>query len=632
MAKAKKRQGKSHHSQRDIPNLDNTDFNLFGECDNTEEEKDKDKDKEDRKKYDPKNYGSWARNRKNGVVDINFIISAKKYICPDLDQILEKDNGKNVFEKFKRETGKHLFSCIKHVFPEIFLQSDAGENALLGKKTTGNGIITVEDLLMHFVACAFEKFLANDRGFCMESTHEKCGKKLYDEFKNVMMGNGKDLFGYNNPIENAYKKSSVSLSDIMAPTTLTSMDEINSAIMSTLGKGKNTSSSMSKLEHSIAKNASMEAIQSQCNSSNQVKELLLDDEDIYNIFWKRKFLPEIQDKGCREMIKRFFSEPFFSLNLNSSSSSNLSSKQSNGTEEGFMTKEFAWFAFGEACKQYLIRKSCEKSLKYPNDILALVPKESDLSSLMSIFSYASNHLFMDVYIIAQSSYSKESLKLSVDAKYNRLEERIKNLTEKGKERTEQIAKQKREIEKWKKKATSTQDLEKELDALKKKISNMESAKEEVQNARKELSKTRKEIERLQEKCSSLKENNEILSEMLSREQEKNNEKDSEKELMEKELKNFDCNEVYAFACYDDNVFNAKIKDMFPNVIFVSETTELNRETIKVAVVLVNHVGHSTMYNVKEQCTKKGIPVVYTNSSNLEKIKEMMVRELKKKIA
>lgn len=622
MAKAKRRQGKSHHSQGDIPNLDNTDFNLFCECNNEKEEK------EEKKKYDPKSYGTWERSRKNGIVDINFIISAKKYICPDIDQILEKDNGKNIFEKFKRETGKHLFSCIKNVFPGIFLQNIESntKEGLLDEKSTRKCIITVEDLLMHFVSCAFEKFLSNDRDFCMESTHKKCGKKLYDEFKNNIMGNGKDLFGYNPSIENAYNKSSVSLGDIMSPMTISSMDEINSSIMSVLGKNKNIPSSKSKLEHIIAKNSSKEALQSQCIPSNQVKELLLEEDDIYNIFWKRKFLPEIRDKGCRETIKRFFSEPFFNLTLNSDS------KNKDSVDEGIMTKDFAWFAFGEACKQYLIRKSCEKSLKHPNDILALVPKESDLSSLMSIFSYASNHLFMDVYIIAQSGYSKESLKLSVDAKYNRLEERIKKLIENGKERTEQIAKQKREIEKWKKKVESTQELEKELDALKKKISNLESSKEEVQNARKELSKSKKEIERLQEKCNNLKENNEILNSMLSREQEKNNEKDSEKELLENELKKFDCNEVYAFACYDDNVFNTKIKDMFPNVIFVSDTTELNKETIKVAVVLVNHVGHTTMYNVKEQCTKKGIPVVYTNSSNLEKIKEMMVRELIKQTA
>lgn len=151
---------------------------------------------------------------------------------------------------------------------------------------------------------------------------------------------------------------------------------------------------------------------------------------------------------------------------------------------------------------------------------------------------------------------------------------------------------------------------------------------------KPVKKDNEELSLLSEQNDALARQNDKLKEkynqLLSKYEtlkEKTNNKITDAEKQEEEIKELDKNGKYLFICYEDVTFKRVILDEFPNASFCDSSININASSTDLVIVLTEHINHSAYYAAKEQCKSKNIPLIHCRFSNLELIKELMWNQM-----
>lgn len=87
-------------------------------------------------------------------------------------------------------------------------------------------------------------------------------------------------------------------------------------------------------------------------------------------------------------------------------------------------------------------------------------------------------------------------------------------------------------------------------------------------------------------------------------------------------KEIDFNERYVFVMRDF-AYTKTIQETFPNARIIDQNVTLDPNSVFLVIVVPGCIDHSSYYGIKGQCKDKDIPLIHSNNTNIEMIKNLI---------
>ena len=181
-------------------------------------------------------------------------------------------------------------------------------------------------------------------------------------------------------------------------------------------------------------------------------------------------------------------------------------------------------------------------------------------------------------------------------------------------------------------AKTQEELENENKELKKEKSLLENKIEELNSiSHKDTEKTKEENNTLRREKKSLQKEVERLNQQIykikSEQKKEIKQQNATKENITPVYKDMLFDGHYLFVLYDDNTFIPDLKEAFPNTIFTGSNMNLENFCLDAIVVFTGHISHSAYLPIKQQAKNKNIPLLFSHSTNIDKVKKLIFENI-----
>ena len=257
-------------------------------------------------------------------------------------------------------------------------------------------------------------------------------------------------------------------------------------------------------------------------------------------------------------------------------------------------------------KEYLMSKSVEEKDLRENNILEYVPQHPH--ELVEFYKRFFLYFMINVDRIA-----------SILAITKNMHEYFHDTDNEFKKTMQQMTKQQVELE------DENKELKREKALLESKLNELtnlsqkgtEKTKEENNTLRRENKSLAKEVERLKQQIYKTK--------VEQKKEKKKEVVQATPEVPVYQDMKFDGH--YLFVLYDDNTFIPDLKEAFPNTIFTGSNMNLENFCLDCIVVFTGHISHSAYLPIKQQAKNKNIPLLYSHSTNIDKVKKLIFENI-----
>lgn len=257
-------------------------------------------------------------------------------------------------------------------------------------------------------------------------------------------------------------------------------------------------------------------------------------------------------------------------------------------------------------KEYLMSKSVEEKDLKENNILEYVPQYPH--ELLEFYKRFFLYFVINIDRIASILAITKNMHEYFHATDNEFEKTMKEMTKKQIELEDENKEVKREKALLESKVNELTELNQKSN---------EKTKEENNTLKRENKALAKEVERLKQQMYKSKTEQ-------KKEKKKEVSTNVPQEPVYKDMK-FDGH--YLFVLYDDNTFIPDLKEAFPNTIFTGSNMNLENFCLDCIVVFTGHISHSAYLPIKQQAKNKNIPLLYSHSTNIDKVKKLIFENI-----